>query len=426
MNFKSLFLISILVLTGCSDFLKGKKSSDHVITVEENEACLKKFPTVFEKYLESKIDGEEIDEALGCLNSTLTRFQSKFRGQQTKDIFSIDDITTIFNFFFKDLKISRDTSEKLVRFKFALIGGDADNLSKVDVENLKEFLKDLSTELKNISKWVGVFRSDNGSLPESSIKAAFGQLRSSLINLINSGHISKTQYSVEDFLLLLKKFNFNLKPYSEQIDQLLIVKKFLIGDDYVKSKESYIAAIELILDIMQLNAMIENHHFKFDLKKPDTQQPLHDLMATAIQIVKNSPRMKAEKELHLQTLKELIKFDSPLLTFENLLMIKVIIVGGNKYSLTLAEVSIFEKQSKAIITAAYKVVSLLDIKTIDQFISASPELQKTLQLLFEITHFESFLSKSDISQKIYDSILGLLKSQTEGLFSKIDISNAFS
>lgn len=424
MNFKGLFLAFILFFSGCSDFLKGKKSADHVITVEENEACLKKFPTIFEKFLESKIDGKEIDEALGCLNSTLTRFKNKFRGQQDKDVFSIDDITTIFNFFFKDLKISRDTSEKLVRFKFALIGGQSDNLSKVDVENLKEFLKDLSLELKNISKWVAVFRSDNGRLPESSINSAYGQLRTSLINLINSGHISKTQYSVEDFLMLLKQFNFNLKPYTEQIDQLLVVKKFLIGDDYVKTKESYVAAIELILDIMQLNAMIENQHFKFDLKNPRTQQSLKNLMKAVIAIIKKSPRMKTEKELHLKTIKELVKFESPLLSFENLLLIKVAIVGGNSDALTMTEVEHFEEKSQEMIAAAFKVASLLDLKTIDQFLAASEDLQSTVKLLFEVTQIGQALKTSNLPVQIFETLFEFLKAMNVTT-SQIDFQSAF-
>lgn len=425
MNFKSLLLVFIFAFSSCSDFLKGKKTSDHVITVEENEACLKKFPEVFDKFLESKINGEEIDQALGCLNSTLTRFQSKFRGQQAKDVFSIDDITTIFNFFFKDLKISRETSEKLIRFKFALIGGEQQSLSKVDVENLKQFLKDLSVELKNISKWVAVFRSDNGTIPESSIKSAFGQLRMSLINLINSGHISKTQYSVEDFLLLLKQFNFNLKPYSEQIDQLLVVKKFLIGDDYVNSKESYTAAIELILDIMQLNAMIENHHFKFDLKKPETQKRLIDLMTAAIRIMKSSPRMKTEGQLHLLTLKELVKFESPLLTFENLLTIKMILVGGTSHVLTRAEVDLFEKRSQEIIGAAYKAAGLMKIKTIEEFLAASADLQSTLKLLFDVTFIDDFLAQPDFSMRLFAALQNLFKAQSVSGSDSVDIQAAF-
>ena len=421
MNFKYLLLAFAISLSGCTDFLKGKKTTDHVITIEENEACLQHFPTVFDKFLDSKIVGAEIDEALGCLNSTLTRFQNKFRGQQEKDVFSIDDITTIFNFFFKDLKISRDTSEKLVRFKFALIGGNANTLSKVDVENLKEFLKALSSELKNISKWVAVFRSDNGKVPESSIKSAYGQLRSSLINLINSGHISKTQYSIEDFLMLLKQFNFNLKPYSEQIEQLLIVKKFLIGDDYVKSKESYIAAIELILEIMQLNAMIENQHYKFDLKKPETQKSLSDLIQAALQIIKNSPRMKSEHSLQLQMVKELVKFESPLLSFENLLTIKTIVFGGQKETLTISEINGFEMHQDIIIGSAYKAIRLLEIKSLEQFVLASPELQSEIKKLFESTSLEAFLAKSDYSKKIFEALRDILKSQ-----GNIDIQNVNS
>ena len=72
MNFKYLLLAFVISLSGCTDFLKGKKTTDRVITIEENEACLKQFPTVFDKFLDSKIVGAEIDEALGCLNSTLT------------------------------------------------------------------------------------------------------------------------------------------------------------------------------------------------------------------------------------------------------------------------------------------------------------------------------------------------------------------
>ena len=233
------------------------------------------------------------------------------------------------------------------------------------------------------------------------IKSAYGQLRISLNNLINSGHISKTQYSIEDFILLLKQFNFNLKPYSDQIQQLLIIKKMLIGDDYVKSKESYIAAIELLVDVMQANSMVENNHFLFEMKKPETKKNLTELVRSVLHIVKNSPLMKSDQFIKLQSVKELVKFENKLLSYENLLTIKVIIFGGNAEILTAQEVAQFETKTQGLIDSGYQISNILNQKNFKDFMVASPQLQQQINYLSEKTFIDVFLASREHSEKIY-------------------------
>jgi hypothetical protein len=413
----SLFLLStaLLSFSSCTDFLKSKKTNDEVITVESNEECLKNFPKVFDRFLDSKSDKSEIDEALVCLNSTLTRFQNKFRGKEEKDVFTTEDITTIFNFFFKDLKISNETSKKLIRFKYALVGGEDQSLSKIDIENLKEFLKALGSELKKLSPWVAVFRNEREIFSEEKIISAYAQLRISLKNLINSGHISKTQYSIEDFILLLRQFNFNLTPYSGQIQQLLIAKKIFIGDEYVKSKQSYSAAIELFLDLMQIKSLVENHHYQIDFKKPETQKKLTKLISSVLELAKNSPLMKVDQFLMLQDIKDLVKLENQGLSYENLLTIKLILFGGQAEILTAQEVALFETNGEGLVESFYRISDILNRKSFSEIIAAIPQLQQQINYLSEKTFLDAYLSSPEHSEAVYSFIENFLSASNDSI-----------
>lgn len=139
-------LISTLLLTtSCTDFLHGRKKNENSSIIEakneKTEKCLKE--------LKSNLD-QFSDKDLSCIQEALDSFTSNTKGEDPNSY----NETELMNYFNKlsgtSKKLDAVTLKAILKVKVFIVGGEANKLTRSEIESFKKFLDELKRQLPKI------------------------------------------------------------------------------------------------------------------------------------------------------------------------------------------------------------------------------------------------------------------------------------
>lgn len=258
-----------LSLSGCDKFLRGKPQPPKIVEIQASDLeCVKNVQADFKKLVESQATEQNIDDSFSCLYRTLDQFKNRAEGRANPNSFTSDELFIIFDTFFKDAKISQNATDNLLVLKKALLGGVENEISKSELDLLKDYLKVLQVEVKKLSPYIKVFtfKKENGPFDQKTINLAFSQLRDSLKTLLTNSKIPRAEYNFED----VKQLTTSLNIVEDQEDQDLLnllenVVNLLAGKDPLKSEAEYVQSIDNFVDVSSLYAEALYTGMKFEI-----------------------------------------------------------------------------------------------------------------------------------------------------------------
>lgn len=288
-------LISAIILSGCSEFLRGKPQQPDAIEIQSGSmSCLKNVSDDLQKFLDSKATETELDSSVTCVADTLTEFQKKVIGRAEADAFTSDEIFDIFTAFVKDARLSREAAQNLILLKAALIGGDKEKITKAEIVLLKDYLLIVKAEAKKLIPFVKVFylRKTDREYSKAYISQAFQQLNQTLKTLLLTSKISQSAYSFENFRDLVVHLLRLSEVDASRVDILAKVNVVLNGSQTELSDAERLQYIDSLTEFLRLLAMQVNGYAQIDLSTPDRLSDTLDFLEQVVALLENSMQYK--------------------------------------------------------------------------------------------------------------------------------------
>lgn len=303
----SVLLGLFLGLTGCDQFLKGKPQPPKIVEIQASDLeCVKNVQADFKKLVESQASEQNIDDSFSCLYRTLDQFKNRAEGRANPDAFTSGELFIIFDTFFKDAEISQHATDNLLVLKKALLGGVENEITKPELDLLKDYLKVLHIEVKNLSPYIKVFtfKKENGPFDQKTINLAFSQLRSSLKTLLTSSKIPRAEYNFEDVKQLTT--SLNIVEDQDLLNLVENVVNLLAGKDPLKSEAEYIQSIDNFVDISALYAEALYTGMKFEIAEKSQLNRVLDFTERLITAFEGSLQYTKTQRLPIKYLDPII------------------------------------------------------------------------------------------------------------------------
>ncbi len=299
-NYRTILAIVFLVgLFSCEKFLTGSSKKENFIEVKkDNLKCLKDIPLQIKNILSTEAgvqtNSKSIDDSFACLDLTLNEFQMRADGSQDKNIFSEDDLFQIFQTFLSESRISRESTSDILKLKVGLLGGSSKNLTKSEINQLRDFLKVLKNELHLLTPYVELFSftKSESQQPKQRIEIAFVQLNSSLKKLLNASQLPETTYNFDDFKIMTTHLQLVDKNAEGLLDLTTVVKNILTGPEPLQSKYEFETVIDSIVEILRLYSIQVEGHVSFEIKDSYSLSGAIDYLESGFKIVENSLNFK--------------------------------------------------------------------------------------------------------------------------------------
>jgi len=314
MNFKTVKLLFSAVLffalVGCDKFLKGKPQPPKIVEIQASDLdCVKDVQADFKKLVESQASEQDIDNSFSCLYRTLDQFKNRAEGSRDPNAFTNSDLFTIFDTFFKDAKVSQQATDNLLVLKKALLGGVENEISKAELDLLKDYLKVLQVEVKNLSPYIKIFtfKKEDGPYDQKTLNLAFSQLRSSLKTLLTASKIPRAEYNFED----VKQLTTSLNIVEDQEDQKLLdlvenVVNLLAGVEPLKNETEYVQSIDNFVDVAALYANVLYTDIKFEITEKNQLNKILDFTGRLIDVLEASVQYQKSKQIPVKFLDPII------------------------------------------------------------------------------------------------------------------------
>lgn len=296
---------------GCDQFLKGKPQPPKIIEIQTSDLeCVKEVQADFKKLVEAQATEKDIDDSFSCLYQTLDQFKNRAEGRVNPNAFNSEELFVIFDTFFKDAAISQKATENILVLKRALLGGAETEITKAELELLKDYLKLLQIEVKNLSPYIKIFafKKENGPFDQKTLNLAFSQLRSSLKTLLKASKISRAEYNFED----IKQLTASLNIVKDQDDHDLLNKvesvvNLLSGIDPLTAESEYIHAIDSFIELSSLYARALYTDLTFGISEKNQLNKVIDFTGQMVSVLENSLQYTKYQRIPIAQLDPLIK-----------------------------------------------------------------------------------------------------------------------
>lgn len=220
----ALAVLSLLFVfsAGCSQYIRGKQPENKPMKIEVSETkCLADLPKKVELYINDKGEGSEVTWSFDCLRLSLSTFAKRFRGAQSHTQ-SAREIQKFFNtFLLKENKISDSFLEQIMRFKVFIVGGSSQEITKVEIELIKEFLSRVEPKLSQLSGHIKDITLRSEAQRAAPRLAATRELvRDTLSEVLAATKASGSLYEFRDFKALLVEIASFVNT-DEKFDEIL-------------------------------------------------------------------------------------------------------------------------------------------------------------------------------------------------------------
>ncbi len=299
-----------LGLVACSDFLQGKPNKPEFIEVKkESLACLKDVSARMKQLLKAEAQPKKVEDTFACLDNTLVELQSRVQGTSEADAFSQSDLFKIFDQFVHDAKITNESTSDLLKLKTALLGGNEQKITKLEIGSLRELLKKIKIEVLQLLPYGKIYTNVTNEAAKPSketITQAYQQLEVSLNNIVKSTQLMRSEYEFADFKKLILNLKFFDNQSGELFDLALEVKNLLVGNEDLRSANDYQAFIGSISQLLKLCSMQSQGYLAFEIGSALQLNDTLDSIGDAISILENSIQFKKTKLISVETLDPLI------------------------------------------------------------------------------------------------------------------------
>lgn len=300
----------ILILSSCSDYLKGKPYKSQVLEIQSAPQleCLENISNDMKNFLDSKGTDADVDRTVNCINNTLTLLQTKVEGSQEASSYTTEDIYKIFNQFSNQAQITKEAATNVVKLKAAILGGSDAKITKSEIDSLKQFLSVVKVEAKKLRPYIQVlyFKKTDKQYSKDFIAQAVGQLNSTLRVLYRSTQLGSSSYSVENF----KEMMVSILSLSEEslntADVLSKLSKVISGQHSLLTESQRFTYIDNVTELIRLYSIYVNGHAKFEISTSENLNEVFTLVESAVNWVENTLQYRATQNISSQTLDALV------------------------------------------------------------------------------------------------------------------------
>lgn len=302
-------IVTLSLATSCSEFLKGKPKAQDTIEIQSGSlGCLDNVSSDLSQFFKAETGTEAVDKTVTCLTDTLTEFQKKVEGRQNADAFTADEVYDIFTKFVSKAQLSRAAAQNLLLLKSAILGGSPDRITKIEINDLKNYLQLVRAEAIKLAPYIKVFnfKETDKAFSREFIEAAFVQMKASMKALLNASKLSNSNYSFSDFKTLvvnvmnlggseqnmveiLSKLNYVLNGYQEELTDTE-------RDEYLGN----------ITSLMKLFSLKQNSYLKIDLAHFDDLDSTMDFIWETLNLLENSLQYKKTQTISANSIDRLL------------------------------------------------------------------------------------------------------------------------
>lgn len=320
----SVNLFSVLAVafavTGCSEFLNGKKSEPEVIEFSDSRlACLKSIPAQLEQFSIGEATENEIRDGFDCMGEALLYFNKRTFGS-VENGYTVEEMRRFFGkYFLKENNVSPQFAAELMKIKKALLGGSTEHITKDEVVRLVEILKVTRDEAVELAPHMKILLSakDQKKAEWDKITAAVAQLRRGLQRLLEKTQIAKSDYSFEDAKKALSGFAdfirggtpfapYNL--YSEWMPVIESVKNVLLGSRaHFVDLPQWSSALESFIDLYELSLKYHHSLRHMDFSNSAKLRQVNQFIAQTLNLLINSHQMKTTGRIPLHDIDFLLE-----------------------------------------------------------------------------------------------------------------------
>lgn len=317
MNFRTLtpityIIVIISTLTSCTDFMNGKKDKKENLKIElVDGSCSKDFKQQLTKVSDSEASEAEINAVFECVDKYMSQFQNKVEGEAQADVYSAQDLLYITNRFFKDLELSKDVIKKITNFKKALVGGEAESVTRQEVTEIREYFKNyLHPQVILLAPHIKALRlssESNAVYNEKAVYNAIEQVRKSLKLLVSKANFERSGYSYSETKELL--FGLNIVDADDQplIDTIDKTRQLLIGNNELKTNEDFQVFIDNAVDAYSLYLSSSAGQIKFEITSLNNVKKVMNFFDRIADVLHTSYQYKKTGRISTHDLDEVLK-----------------------------------------------------------------------------------------------------------------------
>lgn len=302
-------ILTITLVSSCSDFLKGKPKDQQAIEIQSASlGCLDNVSEDMSKFFKSEAGTEAVDRTVTCLTDTLTEFQKKVEGRQDANSFTADEVYDIFSRFVSQAQLSRAAAQNMLLLKSAILGGSSERITKTEINDLKNYLQLVRQEALKLAPYMKVFRfqESNKALSRDLIESAFAQVKSSLKNLLAASKLSNSNYSFNDFKTLVVNV-LNLADKEKNLVEILSKLNYVLNGYQEElsdtERDEYLGNLT---NLMKLFALHQNAYLKFDLDHFDDLDSSIDFIFQVLNLIENSLQYKKTQIISANSIDRLL------------------------------------------------------------------------------------------------------------------------
>lgn len=316
-----------LGLSGCSEFLNGKKAEPEVIEFSDTKfACLQVIPEQLQKFSLGEAEEAEIRQGFDCMTQALTYFNKKTFGS-LENAYTVEEMRKFFGkYFLKKNNVTPEFAAELMKIKRALVGGTTGHITKDEIVRLIELLALLRDESVELSPHVKILlnQKEQTKAEWEQISTSIDQLRRSLRRLLEKTQIAKSDYSFADAKSALSGFSEFIRgqepfapyeKYSEWIPMVESVKNVLMGRRaHFTDLSQWRDSVDTLMDLYEL--ALKYHYVIGDLEfsTPAKLRQTSQFINQSLNLVLNSHQMKTTGRIPVEDLDHLIKQIMPSMT----------------------------------------------------------------------------------------------------------------
>lgn len=312
-------VVLALQISGCSEFLDGKKADPGIIELSDDRfVCLKNLPENLKKFSIGEADNQEIQDSTSCMQGALSYFQRKTTGS-IADAYTIEDMRKFFGkYFLKKNNVTPEFASELMKIKKALLGGSDKYITKEEILRLVDLLTVLKEEAIKVSPHVKVLvsQAEQSQTAFDQVAASTEQLRQSLQRILRGTQVSKSDYSFEDAKKVLAGFAQFVKghepfaPYERYSDWMPLVeavKNVLMGKTaQFNTLNDWSNALDNLMDLYELALKYHYVIQDFNVGNKNELRQLSQFMGQALSLLEKSHQMKVHERIPFEDIDALL------------------------------------------------------------------------------------------------------------------------
>lgn len=297
MNFKNIsVLLIVCFIMGCSDFLKGQKKEDEVLKFKGDRfACLSKVPESLRNMLAEESTPDNLEETIDCLESSLTYFKRRTKGN-VPDGYSVEDIRSFFGNYLGDSDRVTDTmASQMMKIKKALFGGNEQVIAKTELQALINFLVSIKAEIQPLKPYWDIVIAKDGTQPSKSRLIESHQLlKDAAIRLVLKTHVVQSDYSFvefKEFMAEVEKF-VQRAPSTSSVDFIKLIPLIESVKVHLFGKNTDMGTVakwkEAVSQVLELHKLFTLYKYRYKGHEFYSREALtagDDIVLTAITLL---------------------------------------------------------------------------------------------------------------------------------------------